>query len=73
MQEWPITIIVLSSTIFLSLIQKLQFNAFCAWTPKPRKLKIDKWQIIDVVFAGLTLALVIVLWGLPSEFFESET
>lgn len=36
-------------------------------------MPLDKWQILDVVFAGTSLGLVLVLSSLPIEFFEDTS
>ena len=69
--KWPTLVVLLSSTIFLSLLQKIQFNAFAA-LKKREQVPIDKWQKMDVIFAGTSLALVLVLASLPIEMFEDE-
>jgi hypothetical protein len=39
---------------------------------KREQVPIDKWQKMDVIFAGTSLALVLVLASLPIEMFEDE-
>lgn len=61
---------MLSSAIGLCLLQKIQFNFFAALKKGGIQVPIDKWQIMDIIFASTSLTQVLLIASFPDSLYK---